>query len=119
MSRVIPPATSTRYWTPYGFTPRPQTHRSLGRYALLAVAILATNTALLETLTWVGLPLWVAKVLVELVLIPVSFAVQRRWVFAQRHQDAGTQPGAERLGKDAAERAPDREPAGRTALPAA
>lgn len=69
--------------------PRPQAHRSLGRYALLAVAILATNTALLETLTWVGLPLFVAKVLVELVLIPVSFAVQRRWVFADQGQ--GTQ----------------------------
>lgn len=66
--------------------PRPQTHRSLGRYALLAAAILATNTALLETLTWAGLPLVVAKVLVELVLIPVSFAVQRRWVFADRQQ---------------------------------
>lgn len=66
--------------------PRPQTHRSLGRYALLAVAILTTNTALLETLTWMGLPLLVAKALIELVLIPVSFAVQRRWVFADQQQ---------------------------------
>ncbi|MFC6353415.1 GtrA family protein [Rothia nasimurium] len=69
--------------------PRPQTHHSLGRYAVLAVAILATNTALLEALTWIGLPLLAAKVLVELVLIPVSFAAQRRWVFADQGQ--GTQ----------------------------
>lgn len=99
--------------------PRPQTHRSLGRYAVLAVAILATNTALLETLTWAGLPLVVAKVLVELVLIPVSFVAQRRWVFAKGHQDAGTRLSAERSGRGAGERASDCESVGRTALPAA
>ncbi|WP_237234134.1 GtrA family protein [Rothia nasimurium] len=70
--------------------PRPRTHHSLGRYAVLAVAILTTNTALLEALTWIGLPLLAAKVLVELVLIPVSFAAQRRWVFADQGQGTPT-----------------------------
>lgn len=63
--------------------PRPQARQSLGRYALLAIVLLLANAGLLEALTWLGLPLLLAKVLVELVLIPISFAVQRRWVFAK------------------------------------
>ena len=51
------------------------------RYATLAVGILAANAALLEALMTLGAHLAVAKVLTEAVLIPVSFAVQRRWVF--------------------------------------
>ena len=51
------------------------------RYATLAVGILAANAALLEALMTLGVHLVAAKVLTEAVLIPVSFAVQRRWVF--------------------------------------
>lgn len=48
---------------------------------MLAVGILAANAALMEALTGLGASLLVAKILTELILIPVSFAVQRRWVF--------------------------------------
>ena len=60
---------------------RPSTSSSLVRYATLAVCILAANAALMEALTGLGASLLVAKILTELILIPVSFAVQRRWVF--------------------------------------
>lgn len=60
---------------------RPSTSSSLVRYATLAVGILAANAALMEALTGLGASLLVAKILTELILIPVSFAVQRRWVF--------------------------------------
>ena len=59
----------------------PSTFSSLVRYATLAVCILAANAALMEALTGLGASLLVAKILTELILIPVSFAVQRRWVF--------------------------------------
>ena len=60
---------------------RPSASSSLVRYAVLAVGILAANAALMEALTGLGASLLVAKILTELILIPVSFAVQRRWVF--------------------------------------
>ncbi|MCP8995395.1 glycosyltransferase [Rothia sp. P3C3.S176] len=60
---------------------RPSASSSLVRYTMLAVGILAANAALMEALTGMGASLLVAKILTELILIPVSFAVQRRWVF--------------------------------------
>ena len=60
---------------------RPSASSSLVRYTVLAVGILAANAALMEALTGLGVSLLVAKILTELILIPISFAVQRRWVF--------------------------------------
>ena len=60
---------------------RPSASSSLVRYTVLAVGILAANAALMEALTGLGASLLVAKILTELFLIPISFAVQRRWVF--------------------------------------
>lgn len=67
---------------------RPTVSISLVRYTVLAVGILAANAAILEVLIGLGLSLLMAKVATELVLIPVSFAVQRRWVFAERMSPA-------------------------------
>lgn len=72
--------------------PRPGTSTSLGRYALLAVGILVANAGLMEFLTVIGLPLLAAKILVEAVLVPISFAVQRRWVFHETAPKPQTQP---------------------------
>ena len=60
---------------------RPSASSSLVRYTVLAVGILVANAALMEALTGLGASLLVAKILTELILIPISFAVQRRWVF--------------------------------------
>ena len=58
--------------------------RSVLRYYLLVAAIYAVNYGLLALLTVsaIGLPLWVAKLLVELVLYPLSFYLQRKFVFS-------------------------------------
>lgn len=61
---------------------RPSAHSSVVRYSTLALVILALNAGLLEVLTWAGIHLLIAKILVELTLIPISFAVQKRWVFS-------------------------------------
>ena len=69
---------------------RPSASSSLVRYTVLAVGILAANAALMETLTGLGVSLLVAKILTELILIPVSFAVQRRWVFLPTQRQENT-----------------------------
>ncbi len=52
------------------------------RYAVLATYLLIVNWILLTGMTTIGLPLLVAKVATELVLVPVSYALQSREVFA-------------------------------------
>ena len=63
---------------------------SLVRYTVLAVGILAVNAALMEALTGLGASLLVTKILTELILIPISFAVQRRWVFLPTQRQKNT-----------------------------
>ena len=69
---------------------RPSVSSSLVRYTVLAVGILAANAALMEALTGLGASLLVAKILTELILIPISFAVQRRWVFLPTQRQENT-----------------------------
>ena len=69
---------------------RPSASSSLVRYTVLAVGILAANAALMEALTGLGASLLVAKILTELILIPISFAVQRRWVFLPTQRQENT-----------------------------
>ena len=69
---------------------RPSASSSLVRYAVLAVGILAANAALMEALIGLGASLLVAKILPELILIPISFAVQRRWVFLPTQRQENT-----------------------------
>lgn len=61
---------------------------------MLAVGILASNAALMEALTSLGASLLVAKILTELILIPISFAVQRRWVFLPTQRQENTREKA-------------------------
>ncbi|RLK52541.1 bifunctional glycosyltransferase family 2/GtrA family protein [Microbacterium telephonicum] len=53
------------------------------RYALLAVALLASNVVWLEALTGFGIPLIVAKIATEAVLFVTSYGVQRSFVFRE------------------------------------
>jgi putative flippase GtrA len=55
------------------------------KYVALAAVLLAANYALLYVLTALGVPTIVAKVLTEVTLFGISFAVQRLVVFARRH----------------------------------
>ena len=54
----------------------------LGKYALLAVCILAVNILLLDLFTLgIGIPLAVSKLIVEVLLFAVSFVVQGKFVY--------------------------------------
>ncbi len=53
----------------------------LARYALLAAVLLASNIVWLSYLTGIGVPLWLAKLITELVLFVTSYRVQRSTVF--------------------------------------
>ena len=55
---------------------------SIFRYYVLAVILLAVNYFVLKALNSV-LPLAVGKILVELILYPVSFWAQRKYVFTE------------------------------------
>ena len=66
-------------------------HRSLAsiiRYYLLVAGILAINYGMLYVTTqWIALP--VAKIIVEVILYPLSFYIQRKYVFPPESEDIG------------------------------
>lgn len=66
------------------FDPSGQCHTrtAMGRYGLLAGANLALNYLSLRTLTVIGVPLLLAKILTEATLGVFSFVAQHRFVFA-------------------------------------
>jgi len=68
--------------------------RQLVRYAVLALALLASNIVWLDALTRYGVPLVAAKVLTEAVLFVTSYGVQRSFVFGTTGIGAGTGAGA-------------------------
>lgn len=74
--RVVFRAGSTGSSTGRGRMPR----QAL-RYAVLALALLASNVVWLDALTRYGLPLVVAKIATEAVLFVTSYGVQRSFVF--------------------------------------
>ncbi|GAA1994371.1 bifunctional glycosyltransferase family 2/GtrA family protein [Microbacterium pumilum] len=51
------------------------------RYAMLAIALLASNIVWIEGLTAIGIPLILAKIATEAVLFVTSYGVQRSFVF--------------------------------------
>lgn len=54
------------------------------RYFGLVVGLLAVNFALLSALTTIGLPLLAAKLVAEVLLVAISYAVQHRFIFNRR-----------------------------------
>jgi len=54
--------------------------QSIVRYYILAVGIYVANYLLLLGLSSI-IPLWIAKLIVEIILYPISFYMQRRFVF--------------------------------------
>lgn len=55
--------------------------RQLGSYTLLAVVVLASNVVWMSYLTGIGIPLWLAKLVTEVVLFVTSYRVQRSGIF--------------------------------------
>ncbi|MPN48157.1 hypothetical protein SDC9_195762 [bioreactor metagenome] len=59
---------------------------SIVRYYLLVVGILAVNYGLMVVMTHL-MPLAVGKILVELILYPLSFYIQRKYVFPPESEE--------------------------------
>ena len=59
---------------------------SIARYYLLVVCILAVNYGLMVVITHL-MPLAVGKLLVELMLYPLSFYIQRKYVFPPESEE--------------------------------
>lgn len=59
---------------------------TLSRYYLVATALgLIASVAVIQLTSNLGWPVLVSKIGVELILFPLSFILQRSWVFAHRH----------------------------------
>ncbi|ALV46690.1 hypothetical protein MB46_15525 [Arthrobacter alpinus] len=58
--------------------------RTAGRYFALVALLLAANYGLLISFTEAGLPAFSAKILTEIILFLLSFAVQKRFLFRDR-----------------------------------
>lgn len=59
---------------------------TLSRYYLVATAMgLIASAAVIQLTSNLGWHILVSKIVVELILFPLSFILQRRWVFAHRH----------------------------------
>jgi putative flippase GtrA len=61
---------------------------SIIRYYLLVAAMLAANYGLMVVITQI-MPIAIGKILVELVLYPVSFFIQRKYVFPPQSEELG------------------------------
>ena len=51
------------------------------RYALVAVSVLLLNWLFIELFTRLGVPAWLANILSQLICYPISFMLQRTFVF--------------------------------------
>lgn len=66
------------------------------RYATLVLAVLGASYVLLRALTWIGLPLLVAKVIADVTLFLAGYGIQRRWVFGATDDEPIPVPAVER-----------------------
>ena len=60
--------------------------RNILKYALVAVSVLLLNWLFIELFTNLGVPAWLANILAQLICYPISFALQRIFVFRNRKQ---------------------------------
>ena len=60
--------------------------RNILKYALCAVSVLLLNWLFIELFTHLGVPAWLANIFAQLICYPVSFALQRIFVFRSRKQ---------------------------------
>ena len=60
--------------------------KSLFRYAIVAMSVLALNWLLIELFTKLGIPAWLANICAQLICYPISFMLQRAVVFRNIQQ---------------------------------
>lgn len=59
------------------------TKRSVPLYFLTAAVMLAFNYFLISVMTKANLPLWLAQIFAQLIIYPINFVLQRKFVFSQ------------------------------------
>ena len=63
---------------------RSRKEKNILKYAIVAIFVLLLNWLFIELLTHAGVPAWLANILSQLVCYPVSFLLQRSFVFRDR-----------------------------------
>ncbi len=81
----------------FGERSRKRTGGQAIRYGLLAVALAGATAGGLHAFGVAGVPDWLGKTVLDVACVGVSFAVQRRWIFARGHAvgPAGATAGAQ------------------------
>ena len=57
---------------------------SVLRYYILVAALFALNYGLLQLMGKIGIALWLAQIIAQLVIYPLSFVIQRKFVFCEK-----------------------------------
>lgn len=78
----------------FGDSAKNQTRRQALQYVFLALVLLSVTVVGVDTLAWIGLAPWIAKLILDVSCFGISFIVQRRWIFrpSQRMQDNAHEP---------------------------
>ena len=66
------------------FKSKEKGHESAWRYAVLALGIWGASTGITWLLEQLGLPMWLMKLVVDILLYFVSYRVQADWVFSEK-----------------------------------
>lgn len=61
---------------------------SVLRYYILVAALFALNYGLLQLMGKIGIALWLAQIIAQLVIYPLSFVIQRKFVFCEKNTAA-------------------------------
>jgi len=61
---------------------------SVLRYYILVVVLFALNYGLLQLMGKIGIALWLAQIIAQLVIYPLSFVIQRKFVFCEKNTAA-------------------------------
>lgn len=61
---------------------------SVLRYYILVAALFVLNYGLLQLMGKIGIALWLAQIIAQLVIYPLSFVIQRKFVFCEKNTTA-------------------------------
>ena len=61
---------------------------SVLRYYILVAALFVLNYGLLQLMGKIGIALWLAQIIAQLVIYPLSFVIQRKFVFCEKNTAA-------------------------------
>ena len=87
LARVISATTNYTINRKLVFNSKSKVSKSVIEYSVLAVIILILNTILLNILAYIGLNIFIAKILVEISLFIISWLVQKKRIFRKEDKN--------------------------------